>query len=525
MTSSGTVIRNATIVDGSGAPGCIADLHFVDGLIVATGRLPATMDGVESIDATGLTVAPGFIDIHTHADLALLAHPQHLPKVMQGVTTEVFTNCGLGFAPVTGEALAVQRRYLGGLFGDASDGSVDCSWESVGDLLSQYQRTGIGCNVVYLAPHGAVRVSVMGMQNRPATDGELNAMAALLEEAIADGAWGMSTGLWYAPMRSASRDELVRLCRTAGFFATHQRDYGERLFEATRESCDIAREAGVPVQISHLQLNGPANAGRAGELIEILERERASGVDVTSDIYPYTAGSSLLQALLPEWCTEGGPVRLEERLNDAQQRSAIERDLAATGFNWEQYRLSGAQSADGARHEGWRFTDAAEARGMSVPAWLCRVIAQERFAACYINHSAHEGNVREMLQWRHQMIGSDGLHLRGTCHPRLYGCFPRVLGRYVREERILTLEDAIYKMTGSPAARLGLDRRGLVRPGYAADIAVFDAARIADTATFEAPRSTPIGIEWVFVNGVAAVRHGKPTNNLAGAVLRRRHSL
>lgn len=516
------LLQHASVIDGSGKPAFDADVRVRDGWIEAIQPLLAPQPGEEIVDLTGLTLAPGFIDIHTHADLALLAQPAHLPKVMQGVTTEVFTNCGLGFAPVTAEALGVQRRYLGGLFGMGADAEpgVDWGWRTTADLLKQYERRGIGANAAYLAPHGAIRVSAMGMAERPATGEELKGMQAAVEEALADGAWGISTGLWYAPMRAADCKELVTLFRAAGFFATHQRDYGERLFEATEESIRIAEEAGVPVQISHLQMNGETNRGRAGEILAVLDRARARGVDVTCDTYPYVAGSTLIQSLLPAWAVERGPEHLLELLADPDAAQRIAGSLTSIQ-DWDRYRLAGAASASNAALDGLSFAEAATRRGMSVPDWVCAVLREEELRACYIHQAAFEENVQSILQWPGQMVGSDGLHLKGKTHPRLYGTFPRVLARYVRELRVLTAEEAVRKMTSAPADRLGLRKRGRVQAGFAADLVALDLRAVCDTASFGDPLQHPSGIPHVWVNGVPVKVSGRPTGALPGMVLRR----
>jgi N-acyl-D-amino-acid deacylase len=534
------LIRNARIVDGTGRDEVAGDIGVSAGRIEAIGQLPPEAAAKQTLDARGLVASPGFIDIHTHADIALLARPAHLPKVMQGVTTEVFTNCGLGFAPVTESGLDIQRRYIAGLFGDdgtrpgsggngsAKQGSVGWKWRTVAEFLAKFESQGAGANIVYLIPHGSVRVSVMGMEERPADAAELRAMDAMVAQGMEEGAWGMSTGIWYAPMRAAARDELVKLCATAGFFATHQRDYGDRIFEATEETLGIARDAGVPVQIAHLQMNGPDNEGRAGQMLESLDRARAAGIDVTCDTYPYTAGSTFIQSLLPPWAIEDGPEAAMRRLAEPETRkrivAAIESAAASRpgGPGWERYDLVGAQSKENRALEGLTFTAAAAARGMTVPEWVCAVLEEDELRACFVHHAAHEGNVREILTWPQQMIGSDGLHLPGKTHPRLYGTFPRVLGKYARDEAVVTLETAIHKMTGIPAARLGLKQRGLLREGYAADIVLFDPATVSDTATFEDPLRYPTGLPYVFVNGVAVKWQDQPTHALPGQVLRRK---
>lgn len=526
------LIRGGTIVDGTGRAGFAADVGIVGDRVTEIGAIPSEAQAKETVDAAGKIVAPGFIDIHTHADIALLARPQHLPKVMQGVTTEVFTNCGLGFAPVTDSGLEIQRKYIAGLFGDdrgefldaqgEAHSRVDWSWRSVADFLARFERQGVGANIVYLVPHGALRVSAMGMEERHASADELETMRRLLAQGLEEGAWGLSTGIWYAPMRAAAREELTSLCRLAGFFATHQRDYGDAIFTATAESLAIAQEAGVPVQIAHLQMNGPGNAGRAGELLACLERAQAEGIDVTCDTYPYTAGSTFIQSMLPPWAIDGGPDAILRRLGEPATRARIVTELAGSRSDWNRYDLVGAESPVNQPFEGKPFDAIAKARGMSVAELVCAVLEEEQLRACFVHHAAHEENVREILQWSGQMVGSDGLHLPGKTHPRLYGTFPRVLGRYVREEKTITLEQAVHKMTGGPAARLGLPQRGVLKTGYAADLVIFDPNTVCDTATFDDPLRYPTGICDVFVNGVAAKRNDHPTEALAGKVLRRR---
>lgn len=520
------LIRNGLLIDGTGAPGSVADLGVKGDAIHTMGVIPPAATAAETVDATGKVVCPGFIDIHTHADIALLARPDHLPKIMQGVTTEVFTNCGLGFAPITEQGMQIQRRFIAGLFGDDSGAAqngaprVDWGWRTVAEFLARYEAGGIGANIAYLIPHGAVRVSVLGMEERPADAAEREQMRALTAQGMEEGAWGMSTGIWYAPMRAADRAELVTLFREAGFFATHQRQYSERLFEATRESLEIAREAGVPVQISHLQMNGPDNAGRAGDLLALLDRARAEGIDVTCDTYPYTAGSTFVQSLLPVWAADGGPEAILRRLSEPETRRRIITEIHPDSGDWKRYTLVGTSSSTNAPCEGLDFEAAATLRGLPVAEFVCAVLEEEAMRACYVYHGAHEGNVREILGWEGQMVGSDGLHLPGKTHPRLYGTFPRVLGHYAQQEKVIPLETAVHKMTGMPAARLGLKQRGLLQQGYAADIVVFDPNTVCDTATFVDPLRYPTGIEFVFVNGVAAKRADKPTGALAGKVMR-----
>jgi N-acyl-D-amino-acid deacylase len=513
------IIRNGTVVDGSGAPGRAADLAVENGRIAGIGDFSEARAARE-LDAAGLVVAPGFIDIHTHADIALLARPTHEPKVMQGVTTEVFSNCGLGFAPVTEQGLAIQKEYLLGLFGD--DAGVDWQWRSVREFLDHF-RGRIAANAAYLVPHGAVRVSAMGMADRPATPEELGVMTDLVRQGIDEGAWGLSTGLWYSPMSYAAPEENVAVCRAAaargGFFAIHMRDYADNILDALDESCAMSRESGAPLQVSHLQIGGARNWGRAGEVLARIDAARKSGLDVTYDSYPYAAGSTLIQALLPAWAAVGGPEKLLGRLADPEERARIAGAVDAAGRDWSRHVLCGVRCARYKPYEGETFTAIAAAEGVGVGELLCRLLVDDELQACFIAHLGDEGDLRQIVGHPAQMLGSDGLHLPGKTHPRLYGAFPRLLARYVREQRVLTLEEAVRKMTGFPAQRMGFRDRGLLRPGLAADLTLFDPETVRDTATFEDPCRYPEGIPYVLVNGRFVVDGGRHTGALPGEVL------
>ena len=527
------LITGGSVIDGTGAPAINADIGIVGDRIIeiaerrgpeSPGLSNATADTV--VNACGMVTSPGFIDIHTHADIALLARPEHLPKTMQGVTTEVFTNCGLGFAPITGPALELQRKYAAGLFGSdtgefGKTGRVDWAWRSVADFLSRYEQAGIGTNIAYLIPHGSVRVSVLGMQERAADSSEIEQMRGMVQQGMEEGAWGMSTGIWYSPMKAASMDELACLFHTAGFFATHQRDYGAALFQATEESLNIATAADVPVQISHLQMNGKCNIGKAADLLALLDKAKSRGIDVTCDTYPYTAGSTFMQSLLPSWAVEGEPEQILARLAQEEAHRNICAHLNTLDVIWEQYCLIGVNSKENRGLEGLTFPECAKARGMSVAEFICAVLAEDELRACYVHHAAHESNMREILTWEGQMVGSDGLHLPGKTHPRLYGTFPRVLGKYARDEAVISLEAAVYKMTGFPAARLGLKRRGVLQKGYYADVTVFNPDTVLDKGSYVDPLHYPDGVECVIVNGVAVKLNGVPTRALNGRVLRK----
>lgn len=513
------VIRNAEVLDGLGSPAMHVDVAVRGGLIVAVERLPEDVVASDVLDAEGLAVCPGFIDIHAHPDIALLNAPEDLPKVMQGVTTEVAGNCGVGFAPATDDAMPALQSAYGAIFGD--DAGVDWSWRTTDKLLSCYERRGIGPNVAYLVPHAAVRASVMGMEGRAATPDEIASMADLMRQAVDEGAFGMSTGLWYAPMTSADHAELVALARAAGFFATHQRDYADGILEALKETADIARDAGVPVQLSHMQLSSYAWERRAGVVLEGVEASQKSGVDILYDSYPYGAGSTLVHAILPAWATEGGPTGIMERLHDEDDVARIEAVLASCGRDWTRTVVVGAGTSRYARYNGVTFAEAAAGEQVEVPEFIVAMLVAEDLRVCYVVHQMLEEDVVTFFRHPSQMVGSDGLHMTGAAHPRLFGTFARVLGHLCRDLGAVTLPQAVRKMTSAPAKRLGIRDRGVLAPGAAADLVVFDPARVRDVATYTEPRQYPEGIPHVFVNGVAVKRNGAATGARPGQVLRR----
>lgn len=512
------IIRGAAILDGTGRPAYQADVSIQDGVIADVGRLPEDLTATEVVDARGLALAPGFIDLHAHADIALLADPQHGAKVRQGVTTEVFSNCGIGFAPADHATQATLRPVFGGLF--SRDDGVRWDWTTTAEYLDRLDSAEMAVNAVYLIPHAALRVAAMGMAARPATDAEIGAMRALLRRGLDEGARGLSTGPGYAPMCHADVREMAALAHEACFCAIHQRDYMGRLLESTRESVAIARASEARVQVSHLQTSGPSAEGKSAEAIEILASARSAGLDIACDMYPYTAGSTVLTAILPSWITADGPATALDRLADPKLRERIINELHALDRFWPSMVLLSVQSPMNAPFTGMTFPDIARRRGMSIGELVCTLLVEEELQVCYLVHHMRQDDLDTILSWEHTLIGSDGLHLRNAAHPRLSGTFPRWLGRCVRERRLTTLPDAIRRITSASAQRLGLRDRGLIAQGYAADLVLFDPETIADAATYEDPLAAPIGIHSVWVNGAATIRDGTATGLRAGKVLR-----
>lgn len=524
------LIRSGRLIDGTGSPWLRADVGIRDGIIVAVGPLSGALAD-RTIDATGLYVCPGFVDMHTHSDLQLLANPTWEVKVAQGVTLEVLGQDGLGLAPTTPEVSGLLQTQLKGW---NDDPDVAWDWRRVADYLEHFDGR-VAPNVAMLAPHGTIRLQVMGMQQRPATESDISAMQDLVDQSMRDGAVGLSAGLTYAPAMFSSDDELVALCRVirpfGGYYAPHQRNYGSHALQAYADSIDIGRRAGVPVHLTHAMLGFPLNRGRAPELLELVDRARAEGIEVTLDSYPYLAMNTYLHAFLPSWVHEGGAPAILARLADEDDRRRIRHDMEVLGsdgfqgvpMDWRWIVISGVSRPDHRRYVGQDLVAAAaQSEGSPTPLdFYCDLLIANELGVGSLAFTGNEENVRTTLQHPAHMAGSDGIVVGERPHPRAWGTFARYLAVYVRELGLVRLEDMIRKMTSQPAARLGFFDRGILRPGAAADVVVFDAENVRDTATYDQPRRTPEGIPYVLVNGVVVVDAQRITGALPGQALRK----
>jgi N-acyl-D-amino-acid deacylase len=513
------VFRGCDVIDGTGAPRIRADVAIHNGRIVPVGAV----DPGRVIDASGLVLAPGFIDMHAHSDLAVLTDPDHLAKTAQGVTLEVLGQDGLSYAPNDEPSLRRLRRQLSGWNGDP-DG-FDWDWRTVCGYLDRVDR-GSAVNVAYLVPQGTLRMMCVGNDDRPATRGELDAMCTLLEDGMRQGAFGLSSGLTYVPGMYADTAELAALCRVVadhgGYYSPHHRSYGAGALDAYAEMVAVAEVSGCPVHLTHATMNFAVNAGRAQELLDLIDAARERGVDVTLDSYPYLPGATTLAALLPSWAAAGG--MLSQRLSDPEARAQMAADLNVNGsdgchgvpIDWSTIQISGS------RDPAVIGLSVAAAAGGRDPAEFCfdLLLADDLSTSCLM-HVGHEENVRAILRHPAHLIGSDGLLVGDRPHPRAYGTFPRFLGHYTRDEGLLTLEECVAKATGRAARRLGLTDRGTVALGNAADLVLFDPATIADRATYEQPRLTPAGIPYVMVNGELVIDGGSRTDARPGRAIRR----
>ena len=524
-------IDGAMVIDGTGRAGGRADVGIRGEVIEAIGDLSREPAG-RVLNASGRVLAPGFIDMHSHSDWRLWGNRRAESKIRQGVTTEVVGNCGFSPAPTSTAFLEEMRRFA--LYVPAG---MDFSWRSVGDYLRTFDRGGTALNVIQLVGHGTLRVAAMGFARRPPSADELTTMQRLMHDAMEDGAWGLSTGLIYAPGSYATTEEIVAvaraLARQRGFYASHIRGEGATLLDAVREAIRIGREAELPVQISHVKAAGRPNWGKVADALALIDAARAEGLDVMGDVYPYTASSTSLRTLLPDWVLEGGVDAMLKRIEDAGLRSRIRKELEAPPVagqslldrvGWDNVMIAWCPKRKDA--EGRRIAEIAAARRLDPLDAVFELLRDAQGVASMILFQLDEADLRRALAHPHVMIGSDGSALAtsgemsaGKPHPRSYGTFPRVLGEYAREQRVLSLPEAIHKMTGLPARRLGLRDRGVIRVGARADLVVFDAKRIADRATYEDPHRYPVGVEHVVVNGSIVVKDGDHTGSLPGRVL------
>ena len=487
------IIRNGSIIDGTGAPARSSDIAIIGDRIAAIGVVSGT--ATDEIDAAGLTVAPGFVDVHAHDDSAVVRDPRVDFKIMQGVTTDIVGNCGAGNAPANDRFRPMYSAGFGAILGD--DGE-ELPWRTTAEYFAAVDAAHPACNVAAYVPQGVVRMNVMGSERGEPTEAELAEMKRLVDDAMQAGAIGMSTGLIYVPGAFTRTEELIELAKVVakygGIYTSHIRNEGDGVMQAVAEAIEIGEKAGCGVQISHHKSAGPSAYGLTKRTLPFIAAARARGIDVTIDVYPYVASSSSLAAMY--------------RVGRGAAFEGIEAIVASVKFNKEKY-------------EGRYIRDIAADLDLPIREAVAKVLQDEENTPSVIMFVMDEADVRRVVEDDHCMVGSDGLPTDGKPHPRLYGTMARVLERYVREEGVLTLEEAVRKMTSLPAKKHLLGSRGVLREGWAADIVVFDPATIADVATYDEPRQYPTGIEHVVVNGQIAVRDGTQTDAQAGRMLRR----
>ncbi|MGW5366539.1 N-acyl-D-amino-acid deacylase family protein [Actinopolymorpha pittospori] len=517
MTRTSLLVRGGTIVDGHGTAPREADVLLDGSGIAEVGTNLTAPPGAEVLDASGLHVLPGFVDVHAHDDVAVLKPGFLDPKLRQGVAVTVVGNCGHGCAPVSaGTDLASYSAPILGSF------PAEVSWTSFPGYLDTVETAARTTHVAALVPHGPLRAAAMGVERRPASAAETARMCDLLDEALAAGAAGMSLGLMYPPGNAAQDDELVALARVVArrdkLLVAHLRNEGDRILNSLAELAGLARRSRCAIQVSHLKVTSPANHGRMPEVLDALDALRAEGVDVTADVYPYDAGSTTASTLFPPWTVDGGLGSLLAALGDPVTRRRVVEELARPWPELENYfhtlgpggiRLLGFSRPEHRRFEGRSLAAIAPALGMPAAECLADLVLAERGGLSVVLFQLAEPDIRAALAWPWTMVGSDGLPLdRGAVHPRLYGTFPRVLARYADVVPGLGFAEAVRRMTMVPARRFGLGGRGGIAPGQVADLVLVDRFRLADPATYDEPRRYAEGIEAVLLAGKLAWTRG-----------------
>ncbi|MEY4096250.1 MAG: hypothetical protein RLZZ53_3449 [Acidobacteriota bacterium] len=521
------LITNAQIVDGSGGAPTKGSIAIAAGKIAAVGEVTGT--ATRTIDARGRTVAPGFIDMHSHSDMPLITDGNGQSKIRQGVTTEVI-----------GESGSVAPRKAA---------SATATWTDFNGYFAAIEKNGISPNLISYIGTGTVRELVIGEEDKKATPADISAMQEIVKTAMSQGVFGVSSGLIYPPNAYANVEELGDVSKAAkgGLYASHLRYDGGKLREGIEEAIAIGERAGIPVHVFHIKVTGQKNFGRMKEVIAIVEAARARGVRVTADQYPYVASSTSLTATIPPWAQDGGTDKLIARLEDPRERARIRKEMENTNPSWESryqsagtwqnVQLAGIGRTRGGtndpvspnrKYEGMRVLEAAKQAGKDPFDFVFDLLIEERASVSCVYFIIDEADLALALQQPWVAIGSDGSALAtdgplraGVPHPRSFGTFPRVLGRYVRELKVIPLETAVHKMTALPASILGLSDRGTIKTGMWADLVMFDPATVADTATFEEPFQYPVGIDTVLVNGTVVLDEGKHTNARPGKVLKR----
>ncbi len=514
------LIKGGRIIDGTGNNGFEGDVGIQgDQLRILAGD-PASAQAVTTLDVSGCIVAPGFIDTHTHSDLMALAEPFNEAKIMQGVCTEMMGLDGVGYAPVSREDLEKMLLLFSGINGYPP---LDYNWSSITEYLSRF-RHKTACNAACLIPNGCLRVATVGWADRPATKDKIGKMQDMIRKGMEEGACGLSTGLDYPPGGWATTDELVELCKAVaelgGVYVTHVRySLGDGVFDGFREALEIARRAGCPLHLSHYFATIPLR-GQTERMMRFIDDAIANGIDVTFDAYPYEAGNTSMTMVLPHWAFRGGPHELLELLKNGDDRERMRGQSARVIGQLEEIVVSAVNTGENKWCEGVTVRAIADRLGKDPWDAICDLLVEENLGVAFYAFSGDMNDVKVLMTHPAHMFISDGLRIGGMPNPRTYGTFPKVLGQMVRNERVLTMEQAIRKMTSFPAERYGLAGRGVLRDGLKADIVVFDPVTVDGTATFTKPKQFPSGIEYVFVNGKAVVEKGKHTGALPGEPIR-----
>jgi len=522
------IIKQGTVLDGLGNEAIIADIGIKENLIQKIGDIPSAQ-GKSIIEAKGLTVCPGFIDVHDHTSIELLVNPKAESAVRQGTTTLVSGNCGSSPFPVPQATYEEWKTYL------KEEYNLDLNWDDIVSFFARLEEKGMALNYASLVGQGTIRGTAMGFNDRLPTQEELEKMKLMVAENIEKGAVGLSSGLEYAPGSYALPDEIIELCQIAarlgGVYSTHMRDEGDLLFEALDETIDIARKSGISVQISHFKIAYPKNWHKVDGALTKVEEAKREGISIFCDRYPYIAGSTGLSLYFPLWARQGTTEEFIARLKDPsledKLRAYVSEQEKKLG-SWEKVVISDVSTEENKRFEGRNVLQGAKELEKDPYDFMRDLLIQEKNRVGMVTFMMKEENLRKILAHPLVGVGSDGSAIapqgplgRGKPHPRHYGTFPRVLGKYVREERIAPLAKMLKKMTSIPAEKFGFEKRGSLQRGNHADIVVFDEKRVIDKATWTDPHQFPVGIEYVLVNGQVVIEKGEHTGNLPGKILKK----
>ena len=522
------VIEGGLVYDGTGKPPVASDVAIVHDLIAKVGKIGSSR-GKTVLGAAGLAVSPGFIDAHDHTDLSLIVNPKAESVIHQGITTLLSGQCGGSPFPISDQIFEEERENAKRIYG------IELDWRDMAGFFSRLEAGGSALNYATFVGHGTIRGRAMGFSDRPPTDQELELMKRLVEDHIRGGAFGISTGLEYTPGSFARPEEVAALCRAAArlgaVYATHMRDEGDRLLESLAESIDAAKASGVRLQISHFKTAYPRNWSKLDAALAMLEQARRDGVEVFCDRYPYIAASTGLSFYFPMWAREGTAGEFVSRLQDLGLDSRLRSHLAEQEKklgSWDRIILSSITSVKNRVLQGKNVLEAAGEAGKPPYEFMRDLLIEEKGMVDMVVFMMNEDNLKKILAHPLVGVGCDGSAVApygilgmGKPHPRNYGTFPRVLGKYVREEKILPAEEMIRKMTSVPAARFGFEKRGLIKVGNYADLVVYDPGRIEDRATWVNPHQYPAGIAYVIVNGQVVVDHNEHTGRLPGRILRK----
>lgn len=522
------LIKNGTIINGTRENRYLGDILLEGDRIKQIGIINERANKI--IDATGKIVAPGFIDTHSHSDLSVLIEPFIEPKIRQGITTEILGQDGISMAPLPKEYVSSWRKNLAGLDGDSDE--LDWDWETTHNYLNLISKKGSGPNQLYLVPHGNIRMEAMGLEARAATKEELEKMKEITRRELEVGAAGVSTGLIYIPCAYSLTEELVEICKVVAEFdrplVIHQRSEADTMLESMEEVITISKESGVKIHFSHFKICGKKNWGMIKDIEALLNKCKEEGVEISYDQYPYVAGSTMLGVIIPPWAHAGGTDKLVERLGNSEDRDKMIENIENGIPGWDNFidfagfegiYVTSVKTKENKDCIGKNLLEIAELRKKDKYDAVFDLLKEEENAVGMYDYYGKDEHVVTFMTREESNICTDGL-LGGKPHPRVYGAFPRVIGKFVREMKAMSLEDAIYKMTKKPAETFKIKERGLLKEGYFADIVIFDEHTIIDKGTFVDPIQYPEGISHVIVNGSVVIDNYKKHEKLAGKVIR-----